>query len=376
MRLVQGALLWLPIAAAAFLFVAPIDPALVERRYSERLYLQVQARVTTLSNQLPFAAFDVILALTAVLVLMILVAAVRGWRGAARWRALATGGVRLLALGACLYLWFLALWGLNYRRVPLLERIELAHGPPTAARVFELGQQAVTRMNALHADAHAALWMDPWHDPELDRSMRVTLGAVNGTGRAVLGRLKQSIIGPYFRWASVDGMIDPFALEVLANPDLLPFEKPFVAAHEWAHLAGHADESEASFIGWLTCVRAGAGAQYSAWMFLYWEVSGVVTAVERLELARALGPGPRADVDAVVARVRRGQLPQLRRVSWAAYDQYLKANRVEEGVRSYNAVLTLLTRAQLNKRWVPARLRARHDAPGGGAAQPVGDRPR
>ena len=30
--------------------------------------------------------------------------------------------------------------------------------------------------------------------------------------------------------AGVDGMVNPFALEVLRNPDLLPFEVPFVEA--------------------------------------------------------------------------------------------------------------------------------------------------
>src|SRR5690606_39996891 len=50
---------------------------------------------------------------------------------------------------------------------------------------------------------------------------------------AVPGRLKRSLLGFYFRWASIDGMVNPFGLEVLRNPDLLPFERPFVAAHEW-----------------------------------------------------------------------------------------------------------------------------------------------
>jgi len=113
-------------------------------------------------------------------------------------------------------------------------------------------------------------------------------------------------------------------------------------------------------------MRAGLGAQYSAWLFLYWEVSGALPAGERAALAAALGAGPRADVDAVSARIRRGQLPRLRRVSWAAYDQYLKANHVEEGVRSYNAVITLLSRARFNDGWVPVPLGAPHDAPGGG----------
>ena len=56
-------------------------------------------------------------------------------------------------------------------------------------------------------------------------------------------------------------MINPFGLEVLVNPDLPLSERPFVAAHEWAHLAGYADESEASFVGWLTCMRADAAAR-------------------------------------------------------------------------------------------------------------------
>jgi hypothetical protein len=283
-------------------------------------------------------------------------AAVRGLRRGERWRALSGAGVRLLTVGAVMYLWFLASWGLNYRRVPLLERLELAHEAPTPDTVLALGQQAVTRLNQLHGVAHGSAWIDPWDDGELRRAFRRTQRHLGGRGRAVPGRLKGSIVGPYFRWASVDGMIDPFALEVLANPDLLPFEKPFVAAHEWSHLAGYADESEASFVGWLSCVRAGTAAQYSGWLFLYWEVNSVVRASERTALAAALGPGPRADVAAISDRVRRGQLPQLRRISWAAYDQYLKANRVEEGVRSYNAVITLLARARFKPDWVPVRL--------------------
>ena len=44
-------------------------------------------------------------------------------------------------------------------------------------------------------------------------------------------------------------MLNPFGLETIVLPDLLPYERPFVVAHEWAHLAGHADEAEASAIG-------------------------------------------------------------------------------------------------------------------------------
>ena len=81
-------------------------------------------------------------------------------------------------------------------------------------------------------------------------------------------------------------MVNPFGLEVIANPDLLPFERPFVAAHEWGHLAGYADEAEANFVGWLTCVRASPSQQYSGWFYLYWQIGGEVNAQERATIER------------------------------------------------------------------------------------------
>lgn len=366
MRAIRRVVPWLLVAVALGLFLAPIDPAWVERAYSGRLYLQLQPRISGVSNRIPFAAFDAILLLAMAGVAWVLAVAIRGVRAGEGWRAAGRGCVRLLTMGACLYIWFIGTWGLNYRRVPLLQRLELAPESPTAATVLALGHDAVDRMNRLHATADASAGAEPWRDAALQKSFRTTQRAFGRTRTAIPGPLKHSLIGPYFRWASVDAMINPFALEVLANPDLLPFERPFVAGHEWAHLAGYADESEANFVGWLVCMRADAAAQYSASLFLYWEVSSAVPAVDRAALAAALEPGPRADVAAVVDRVQRGQLPTLRRASWAAYDQYLKANHVEAGVRSYDLVITLLARAQFNDRWVPRRLRARHDAAGSG----------
>ena len=66
-------------------------------------------------------------------------------------------------------------------------------------------------------------------------------------------------------------------------------------------------------------------------------------------------PGPREDVEAIVERLRRAQLPLLRNVSWLVYDQYLKANRVDEGIRSYGAVVTLILRARFREGWIPVR---------------------
>jgi hypothetical protein len=102
-------------------------------------------------------------------------------------------------------------------------------------------------------------------------------------------------------------------------------------------------------------MQADAPSRYSGWLFLYWQVNGEVDSRARARMAEVLGSGPRQDINAIVERMRRGERPWLRMAGWRVYDQYLKANRVEEGVRSYGAVVTLILRARFAPGWIPVR---------------------
>jgi hypothetical protein len=340
-------------AVAAF---APLAPQVVERRFSTGIYPAVQQTITSFSNLLPFALLDLLIVVGVFLVVRRIAGAVGdAWHDRSA-RPIGRLTRDLLVSGAAVYLVFLLLWGLNYRRTPMPARLEASASQPNAETVERLGLEAATELTRLYDEAHKSGWPEaPIRDPSLRRGFLATQRALSDAYPAIPGRLKGSLLGWYFRWAGVDGMINPFGLEVLANPDLLPFEKPFVAAHEWAHLAGYADESEASFVGFLTCMRGDAGAQYSGWLFLYWQIAGEIESDRRAEVHRALGPGPRRDIEAIAERLRRGELPWLRTAGWQVYDQYLKANRVESGVRSYGAVVTLLLRTRFDTGWVPVR---------------------
>ena len=336
--------------------LAPLSPLFVEQWFSTGIFPAIQHTVTPLSNSVPIALFDVLCVAAAVVTAALLTRAVRTARRSRSVRPIGRALGYLLIGGAAIYLWFLLFWGLNYRRVPMMERLRVDAGGAAATAVVQLGRDAATALNELHDEAHATGWHDqPMENTALRRGFDEIQRALSDAPPAVPGRLKQTLFGPYFRWSSVDGMMNPFGLEVLANPDLLPFERPFVAAHEWAHLAGYADEAEASFVGWLACLRGGAAARYSAWLLMYWQVNAELSQAERASLAMALAPGPRADIDAIVARLRRGEWPLLRNAGWRVYDQYLKANRVEEGVRSYGLVVTLILRAEFDDGWIPVR---------------------
>jgi hypothetical protein len=351
-RGIQAAVVLLALVTAFM----PIGRDTVERYYSTSIYPKIQSIVTPVSNIVPFAVFDV-LTVVAVAVLIVTVAvAVARARTLRTWQPIRAVLASMVTTAAVLYVVFLLVWGLNYRRLPMEERLVIDGDRPSTEQVVALGLDAIRQMNRLHAEAHRTGWeADPRYDKTLVDAYAFVQERLGGNGSAVPGRLKSSIYGPYFRWTTVDGMIDPFALEVLANPDLLAFERTFVAAHEWAHLAGFADEAEANFVAWLTGVRAGVPAQYSAWLSLYWQIGGEVDPENRQRLWDAVADGPKRDIQAISDRLRRGQLPFLRNASWRVYDGYLRANRVQEGIRSYGQVITLILRARFEDGWVPVR---------------------
>jgi hypothetical protein len=161
-------------------------------------------------------------------------------------------------------------------------------------------------------------------------------------------------LAPYFRFAGIDGMTDPFFLETLLAPDLLPFERPAALAHEWGHLAGLANEAEASFFGWLTCLRGDSRAQYSGWVALYPHLLGALPAGARKEVHSQLGTGPREDFTRIRERLARAN-EALRAAAATTYDKFLRVNRVDEGIQSYDAVVRLVVGTSYDERFVPRR---------------------
>ena len=341
------------VLAAGVCALVPVSPLFIERWYSTGFYPRIQRLLTPISNLIPFALFDLLTVSALVLVLWAIVRAIRRARQTRRFSILVATLGNIAVGAAAAYLIFLLIWGFNYRRLAMSQRLVFDRGAPGAETVRALGEQAARELNGLYEAAHASGDTPPWRDDALRAGFARVQGYLSDAPLAVPGRLKATMYGPYFRWTSVDGMVNPFALEAMANPDLLPIERPFVAAHEWAHLAGYADESEANFVGWLTCLHGDASAKYSGWMFLYWQLSGEVSTEDRKLLAAALESGPRRDIDDISERLRRGRWPLLQRSSWQVYDQYLKANRVEAGIRSYGLVVTLILRAQFDEDWKP-----------------------
>jgi hypothetical protein len=319
--------------------LAPIPPWAVERWYAQGMYPTLQRILTPASNAVPFALFDV------VWVAAVAAGALAGYRRIRTdgWRR----GSRRLAVtaaraAAATYLIFLATWGLNYRRVALIDKVAFDPQRVTHDAAGQLGDANAATLNALYARAHEA----PESLPTLAAAFQDAVRALGAARPVVPGRPKPTLLGGYFHETAVAGMTDPFLLETLIAPDLLDVERPFVIAHEWAHLAGYADESEANFVAWLTCRRGDAAAQYSAALAM------INYAGPRKALRDALDIGPKIDLVAISYRYAQTN-ETLRFAARQGYDKFLKANRVERGVESYDAVVQLILGTGLDQKGNP-----------------------
>lgn len=335
--IVRAAIVLAAVAAA----ILPVPPSFVERWYSRGFYPRLQAVLTPATNLVPLALADVGVGL---LIIGIVV-----WFVRVRPITVRKLSGAIVTTAAVLYLLFAVIWGFNYRRVRLEEKLAFDRARITREGATRLANDAASRINALYVSGHAAT-MD---GRRLEAAVADAQRALGDWRPFRPGAPKSSLLSLYFRKAAIDGMTDPFFLEIILNPDLLPFERPMVLAHEWAHLAGYAHEAEANFVAWLACLRGDGPAQYSGWLATY---EHAVSALPR-DVRRGLTPldaGPRADLRAMFDRYQRSS-PRVRNAARGVYDSYLRANRVEEGIASYGAVLRLMLATELDENRNPRR---------------------
>lgn len=338
-------MLWVLAAAAA---VIPVPAHLVERVYSRGLYSHFQPYLTSGSSLVPIALLDIGVA---VLLAGFIAHYLREMRRAGWRRAAIQSLLALLTTSAVIYLLFLASWGYNYRRVPLEAKLDFDRSRISREAAVRLAEQAIARVNAGHASAHA----QQFRPQLLDAAFATTHRMLGGHRPVRTAPPKHSLAGLYFRHAGFDGMTVPIFLEIILNPDLLPVEQPSVLAHEWAHLAGYADESEANFVAWIAGVRSeDPVAQYSAWLDAYRLTVSALPRAVRTTLP-PLDAGPRADLLAIAARYERAS-PAVRNAARGVYDSYLKANRIQEGIANYAVALQLMLGTRYEGEWRP-RLR-------------------
>ena len=342
------------LAAAVALASWPADD--VERLYSRGAYAMWQPLLTGLSNLVSVSFLDVVV-LAGVAYLLHAVWRIARPRTGSRWRSLGRQSAAAVAVAAAVYLIFVAAWGLNYRRITMRGQLDFARARVTESATRDFAEDVVARVNRLREalPQPAGPGVNRLTVAEGLRGPFAQTLAALGLPGVTPGRPKVPLVVPYFRATGISGMTHPYGLETLVSDNLLPSELPIVIAHEWGHLAGMGSESDAGFIGVLACVRGDELAQYSAWLDVMQRALRGLPVAEQQRLLARISPAVVGDIRARIERSRRDQVRWLSIGAWNLYDRFLRANRVESGVRSYDEVVMLLVGTRFDQGWNPRR---------------------
>jgi hypothetical protein len=345
----KGFVRWGIIAAMLAVLVRLFSsPDWIERYYSRGVFpLFRMFWDTLLTSWLPLP----------VVYLLLLVLLARGLRAFIRWRRL-RGGQRWLSLLAgtlglagWVVFTFLVLWGFNYGRIPVEDRLGLPLIPiDTAALAMVVRQEADTlaRLRAAipRADTTAltARHFTPDMEPQLRTALEQVLTSYNYPkvghvrGRLLYPRgvlLRISTAGVYLPWTG-EGHIDA---------GLIHLQRPYTMAHEMAHGYGFGDEGTCSFWAYLTAFTVHDPALQYAIRLGYWRsLTAAWARTNReayLQFRTTLPPGISADLEAI--RTNLDAYPDiLPAVRDATYDAYLKAQGINEGLANYGKVVLMV----------------------------------
>jgi hypothetical protein len=332
---------------AVVLQIMPMPASWIENGYANGIYARLERSFVPLSNRLAFAAGDVLLIAA---VLGLLAMWIAGWRRG-RGSRTARAAVLLLqtaAVAAGLIIWFDAAWALNYRRVPIVARVAFDPARLTARDIAQFSATIAAGLNATAPRAHAERQSEGELETRLEAAFEPVVQRLGDRYPVVVSRPKRTLFNWWFALAGIGGEWDPFAYETVLNADFLPFERPFAIAHEWGHVAGFGDESDANLIAALTTLRSGDPLiRYSG---LFWAY-GFLPDANRGALH--LSPLVQADLAAARRRFLSHYNPQIYAVQWALYDRYLRANRVAAGVVSYSLFVQVLVATPLDRDGLP-----------------------
>lgn len=322
---------------AVFTFVstelAARHPASVEVIYTQKIYPVIASTFSTVSSLIPFSLDDLfysfLIVFLIVLVTLLIFKKIK-WKSA---------GKIVLNILAMVYISFYFLWGFNYYRNDVSQRLKISEQAADSEQFLAVFGQLTAQLNNSYTEFDN--FEKETVDSLVEASYRELAPMLNIPYPAGKRRAKNITFSRFFAGAGISGYYGPFFNEIHVNKHLLPVEYPFILAHEKAHQFGVTSEAEASFYAWLVCTNSPSKQlRYSAnlYVFRYFLYHG--RHLEQLsEITSKLDDQVKTDFKEI--REHWGEL-RNEKIDHAASkmnDAYLKTNKVEKGIEDYHGVV-------------------------------------
>ena len=320
-------------------------PELVERFYSNLWFVDESVFLRDTFGEIPVSVGDCLYFLLIFFVLKWFYLKRKKWR--LEWQHLLLSMVNFCAI---FYFIFHLLWGFNYYRTPLSEKMFLSTDY-SEADLIDFTTNLISKTNDIQFQITQNTLQKvivPYSEKQLLKQ------GLNGYQNLSENypcfdyqniSVKASLFSKPLSYMGFGGYLNPFTLEAQVNSCMPKYSFLMTVSHEMAHQIGYANESECNFIGYLAATKNNdLYAQYSGYSFaLHYCLS--VLKLKNMVAFTALKP-----------KINLGILKNFEesRLFWKAhesivetgfkifYDHFLKINNQKDGVRSYGKFLNLL----------------------------------
>jgi hypothetical protein len=315
----------------------------VEHYYSTAIYPVIARLLSFFSKLIPFSLWDIFWILIIVLIISGLVLVILK-KIKFTWYSL-----RILQTLAILYSLFYLVWGYNYFRPRIQERLTWKipeSDEPAFRSVFDT---IITRTNLNYIPISSADF--PEIDNLIEKSYRLQSPGLGIPYPNGFRRPKRMIFSRLYGKMGLSGYFGPFFNEIHVNGFLLPMDYPFLLGHEKAHQFGITSEAEANLVSFIICVTSeDQRLRYSGYqsLLLYF----LRDASHLKEYKDYLKKIDKPVMDDLQYRQKYYEAllnNTLSDMQTAANNEYLKANNIEKGVKNYNQVVSLVISWYYNK---------------------------
>lgn len=320
-------------------------PDLVEKYYSNGIYLLYARWMRTLFGWMPFSFGDAVYIILVVTGIFWMVKNIKNLFLKPRWFI-----GQVLRTLAVAYGIFLFSWGLNYHRLPLYKSLDLQtqYTDNDLQKTLNLLIETTNDLHQKLAPSDSAMVDYGWN---ADQIFRASAKAYENLAtdfpalRLAPQSLKKSLYSTPLTYMGFSGYFNPVTHEGQVD-GIMPVNKFYLTSlHEQAHQLGYAAEEEANFIGWLAAVK------HPDEVFNYYGYVFVL----RYALNEWYLRQPEK-YQAYLQKVKPGILAYYKESAdfWKQYENpfepvfkstfntYLKANKQSKGIESYNYVVGLL----------------------------------
>lgn len=335
-----------------FIQLISFYPLLIEGFYSNGLYLYISSFLRIIVGIFPFSVGDFGYFLVIIFLIFSYIKNRKITKLSWNDRIL-----KILSYFSVFYFFFNILWGLNYYRIPLFEKLKIEK-EYSNQDLLKFTKQLITKTNSIHTQITQNDSMKVVFPYSQEQVFEMNLNGYRSLSNQIPSfkyeypSIKKSLFSLPLSYMGFSGYLNPFTNEAQVNYKIPMYNFPTTVTHEMAHQLGYASESEANFIGFLASINnENLYFQYSGYSHaLHYCLSNwrFIDEVQFKKLLKTVHPG-------IIKNYKESEAFWDNYESFVEtgfhlfYDRFLKINQQKDGIDSYSRFVDLLVNYYKNK---------------------------